>query len=197
VAVSLPSGYAYPEHCVIAFRSLAATDLALIHRWLSDPCVLKWYAKHAYSRSEVEAKYLPRIDGQHPIHVFVIVVNDRPLGLVQTYRLSDFSGYSASLGAESDWAGLDFFIGEPEYRGRGLGATVLDQFVREEVFVARKAHSCVSGPSPKNLRSIGALTRAGFTYLRTVEVSLGEVEYAMIRCCEQLASKATADPSID
>ena len=175
------------DQCVVGFRALAASDLSLIHRWLNEPCVLKWYAKHSYSQSEVAAKYMPRIESRDSVQVFVAEVNREPVGLLQTYWLSSFIDYSALVGAGSGWAGVDFFIGESAYRGHGLGAKLLEQFVREEVFAARKADTCVSGPSPNNVKSVRTLQRAAFTYLRTIEVSPGEVEHVMVRSSESAA----------
>jgi aminoglycoside 6'-N-acetyltransferase len=172
---------------VITFRSLETVDLSLAHRWLNEPCVLKWYAKRTSTYREVAAKYMPRIEGRDPVHVFVVAIDDDPVGLIQRTRLSAFPDYSALVGAESDWAGIDFFIGEPKHRGLGLGARILDQFVREEVLGAQKADTCVSGPSPENVKSIGALLRAGFTHLRSIEISAGEIEYVMVRCRDRVA----------
>ena len=108
--------------------------------------------------------------------MFIAAADSEPIGLLQTCWLSEFLDYAALVGAAPGWAGVDFFIGEPEYRGRGLGAKLLDQFVREEVFASLKADTCVSGPSPNNVKSVRTLQRAAFTYLRTIELSTGEVE---------------------
>jgi aminoglycoside 6'-N-acetyltransferase len=173
--------------CTIAFRALELADLSLLHRWLNEPCVLRWYAKHAYSQHEVATKYAPRIEGRDPVHVFIAAADSEPVGLLQTYWLSEFLDYAALVGAAPGWAGVDFFIGEPEYRGRGLGAKLLDQFVREEVFASLKADTCISGPSPNNVKSVRTLQRAAFTYLRTIELSTGEVEHVMIRSSQHAA----------
>ena len=149
--------------------------------------MLKWYAKRPYSQNDVAAKYTPRIEGREAVYVFIAAANSEPIGLLQTYWLSEFPDYAALVGALPGWVGVDFFIGEPAYRGRGLGAKLLDQFVREEVFASLKANTCVSGPSPSNVKSLRTLERAAFTYLRTVELSTGEVERVMIRSFQDAA----------
>ena len=165
---------------MLDLQALARTDLSRVHRWLNEPSVYKWYSRRSYSEHDVVAKYAPRIDGREPVHVFVARVDGKPVGLMQTYRLRDFPRYAALIDAASGWAGIDFFIGEPEYRGHGLGARLVDLFVREKVFVSPETDACIAGPSPGNVKSIRALERAGFKFLRILQ-DAGETEHVMIR----------------
>ena len=172
---------------MFSFRALEHLDLPLVHRWLNEACVLKWYVKRPFSEGEVAAKYALRIEGREPVSVSIGIVDHNPVGLMQTYRVCGFPDYALSVGADAGWAGVDFLIGEREFRGRGLGYKLLDRLVLEQVFSSLKANTCISGPSPDNLRSVRTLERAGFTYLRTVEVLTSEFEQLMIRRSDNAA----------
>jgi hypothetical protein len=105
------------DECALAFRALELPELSLVHRWLNEPCVLRWYAKRPYSHNDVAAKYAPRFEGREPVHVFIAAANGEPIGLLQTYWLSKFPDYAALASASLGWADVDFFIGEPAYVG--------------------------------------------------------------------------------
>jgi aminoglycoside 6'-N-acetyltransferase len=164
----------------ISFRPLAKSDLLLLHRWLNEEQVLNWYAKHPPSAADVRAKYLPRIEGLDLVRVYVFAAGGADAGLIQCYLLKDFPAYARAMQAELEWVGVDFFIGEPRFRGVGLGARVVDAFTAEYVFGAGHC-TCCSSPDAANERSIRTLMRAGFCYVRAVTVPSGAVEHLMVR----------------
>ena len=61
----------------ITFRKLRHSDLPMIHRWLHAPHVTRWWGE-----------------------------DDRPVGYIQTYRVSDDEEYEGLVGIE-DSAGID------------------------------------------------------------------------------------------
>src|SRR5262249_7750269 len=107
----------------------------------------------------------------------------KPIGYIQAYWIGDHNEYARALQVGPGSAGVDLFIGEPEFVHRGLGSVILRQFVRETVFDRMGARYCVIGPEVGNIIAIRAYEKAGFTYLKTVQVP-GEraPEYLMI--CE-------------
>jgi RimJ/RimL family protein N-acetyltransferase len=176
----------------IGFRPLRRTDFERLHGWLLDAEVLRWYSPSRPTRRSIERKYGPRIDGWSPTRVFVVELDGAGAGLCQTYRLGEYPAYAAALGADRQWAGLDYFIGEPSFRGRGLAHRIIDRFVREIVFADDGTTACVSSTDPANARSIGALERAGFEFLRDVQTS--ELEHLMILHRHHAAADATPAP---
>ena len=169
-----------PDPANIAFRPLETADLPLVERWIARPHVLRWWAASAQSTEEIAAKYGARISGQEPTRAYIILYGAIPIGYIQSYLLKDYPEYEKALGVEENGAGIDLFIGEPEYAYRGLGAPLIRQFLREIVFPQTGAISCILGPSVLNTSAIRAYERAGFQYLRTVQVP-GEphAEYVM------------------
>ena len=118
----------------------------------------------------MHAKYLPRIDGREPTHMFVIEHGSRSVGWIQWYRWADYLEHAAQLGAEPSAAGIDLAIGELELLGLGLGSNVIRAFVDSMVFADPAITACVSDPEVKNTRSVRAFEKAGFISARTVQI---------------------------
>ncbi len=153
----------------IGFRPLAKSDLPSMHRWLNVPHVRETYGLGKNpSPEEVVAKYGPLVGGAERTFPYVIVLDGRDVGYVQTYRISDHPEYARGIGVDDESAGLDLFLGEPDCVGRGLGPLVIDRFVRDVVFATTAVIAVVSDPSSSNPRSVRAFEKAGFRRWRTV-----------------------------
>ena len=149
----------------IGFRRLADTDLPLLHEWLQREHVRFWW-RDRESYDAVVQHYLPAIEGSDPTDLYLILVDDRPAGFIQTYLVSDYSDYQALVGVEEGVAGVDLFLADPEQTGKGLGSRVIAQFVRDVVFVAPQTHACIADPDAENQGSLRAFEKAGFTRVR-------------------------------
>lgn len=176
----------------IAFRALARSDFDLLHGWLCEPEVARWYSTGKPTRADVRRKYGPRVSGRSPTRVYVVSVDGRDAGLAQTYRLAEYPEYAHALRAGRGWAGLDYLIGEPELRGRGLAHCIVGAFVAEVVAAVPGASVCASLPARDNVKSVRALARAGFRPLRRVELLPGQVDLLMVR--DVRAARAPAAP---
>jgi RimJ/RimL family protein N-acetyltransferase len=73
------------------------------------------------------------------------------------------------------------FIGNQDYLSQGLGAPLLRRFVREVVFADASVVSCTIGPDPTNSIAMKAYEKAGFRYLRTIQLQeTNEQQYLMV-----------------
>ena len=163
----------------IGFRLMTPADLPLMHEWLSQEFVYAWYEKRPFSVEDVQAKFLPRVTGEQPTRCFFITHDGRPIGYIQTYRMVDYPDYNRQVGMEEDAAGLDLFIGHPDYIHKGLGKHILTRFMDEVVFKMPGITKCCVGPEPENAVAIRAYEKAGFRHLKTASVD-GELEYIMV-----------------
>ena len=153
----------------LGFRPLSADDLPRLARWLREPHVDRWW-HGPQDLPGVHAKYVPRIDGRQPTHVFVIDVTAVPVGWIQWARWADYREHAEQLGAPADTAGVDLAIGEIERIGQGLGPRVLDAFLQRVVFAQAGIVACITDVQTANDRSLRAFAKAGFTRLRTVQL---------------------------
>jgi RimJ/RimL family protein N-acetyltransferase len=154
---------------VIAFRALTRADYPLLQRWLSLPHIDRFWNQRL-DRAGLEAKYGPRIDGSVPTPVWVIELDGQPVGWIQWYRWSEYSGHAAQISAGPGTAGVDLAIGEQELIGRGLGPRVIAEFLQKQVFVERDICGVVTDIDANNTRSLRAFVKVGFSHWGTVRL---------------------------
>lgn len=145
------------------FVPLTAEDLPRVHGWLRTPHVARWWHDDDPSYDKVVADYLPGIEGRELCDHYLIAVDERPVGLIQTYLASSYPDWEATpyLGSD-EVAGVDLFIGEEDLLGQGLGGEVIRTFVADIVFARPATKACVAGVEPANTRSLRAFAKAGF-----------------------------------
>ena len=132
---------------MIEFRPLAEADLPRLREWLEREHVRHWW------REPIEYELAHDRRGR-----FVIFVDGRPAGMIQTY-----------LEADPGVAGVDLLIGEEELIGRGLGPQVLAEFADEVVFARPETTAVVATVEEANRRSWRAFEKAGFRHVGDIE----------------------------
>ncbi|HET7572719.1 MAG TPA: GNAT family N-acetyltransferase [Gaiellaceae bacterium] len=149
----------------IRFRPLRQDDLPLLHDWLQREHVRRWWGWDVGGLEQTEAHYLPALRGEEPTELYVLVVDGRDAGMLQTYFAVDYPEWEAVVHVGPGVSGVDILIGEESLVGRGLGPRVLDAFVREHV----RGHAVVATVEEGNRRSWRAFEKAGFVHVRDVE----------------------------
>jgi aminoglycoside 6'-N-acetyltransferase len=147
---------------VIEFAPLTEEDLPQIEEWLRRDHVARWWRDDI---SESLAEYRAALEGREPTDHYLIVVDGRAVGMIQTYLVSDYPDWEEVVQVGLDIAGVDIMIGEQELIGRGLGPQILAAFVRDFV----KASAVVATVEEPNRRSWRAFEKAGFRYVRDLE----------------------------
>jgi aminoglycoside 6'-N-acetyltransferase len=150
---------------VIEFAPLRRGHLELVRDWLGRPHVRRWWRDKEESLGNAEDS----LAGRDPTAYYLIVVDNRPVGLMETYLVSDNPEWEEIVGPGEGLAGVDLLIGEEDATGRGLGPQVLAQFAREIVFVRPETQACVATVEEPNRRSWRAFEKAGFRHVRDVE----------------------------
>ena len=132
---------------MIAFRPLAVSDLPKLQVWLEREHVALWW------REPIEYELSHELEGR-----FVIVVDGRDAGMIQTYPDD-----------EPGTAGVDLLIGEADLIGQGVGPQVLEQFAHDVVFANPNTAAAVAAVEETNRRSWRAFEKAGFRHVCDVE----------------------------
>jgi aminoglycoside 6'-N-acetyltransferase len=145
----------------IRFEPLTRDDLVQLHAWIQKPHVAPWW-RDLETIEKVEADHRAALEGTEPSYHYVIVVDGRPVGMIQWYLVSDFPEWEEIVHVGEGVAGVDLLIGEEDAIGRGLGPEVLRTFISELVFANETTHTVVAGVEPGNTRSLRAFEKAGF-----------------------------------
>src|SRR5262245_21807107 len=155
-----------PELYRIEFPRLTEVDLPMVEEWLRREHVARWWRDDI---GESLAEYRRALEGREPTDHFLIEVDGRPVGMIQTYQVSDYPEWEEVVEVGDGVAGVDLMIGDPDLIGQGLGPAVLAQFAREVVFARKETHGVVATVEEPNRRSWRAFEKAGFRYVRDVE----------------------------
>jgi aminoglycoside 6'-N-acetyltransferase len=150
----------------IAFRPLTMAELPLVGAWLEREHVRRWWPPPPEGLAE---HYGPALDGREPTDLYLILCDERPVGMIETYLVVDHPDYDALVQVGPGVAGVDILIGDPEFVGRGIGPQVLRAFTRDVVFAGAAVAACVAGVEIENRRSLRAFAKAGFTAVRDYE----------------------------
>lgn len=148
----------------VEFRRLDRADFPLLAVWLDQEHVVRWWPE-AHDPAALEAHYGPTIDGVDPTEVFVVLYRSHPIGLIQRYRVDDYSDWAATLrsaGVTEASAGIDYLIGDPELIGVGLGPEMIAAFIHETWARYPELPQIAVAVQQANRRSWRALEKCGF-----------------------------------
>jgi len=160
----------------IIFSKLQKDHFPLLLRWLESSHVKQWWDQDAqYTNELIEKKYTPYTQGfkmlgdiKKPMHAFIIEVDNQPVGYIQYYNKYDFppeQGCSNEDLSES-LAAIDFYIGEEDFLGKGLGAKILQNFLK--LYVFKEFKSCFVDPYTANKVAICSYENAGFKIVKEI-----------------------------
>jgi aminoglycoside 6'-N-acetyltransferase len=158
----------------LSWRPLTADDLPLLGRWLAEPRVARWW-NHDSSPEGVERDFGPSVRGEEPGEDLVVSLDRRPVGLVQRAVIGDYPEDLAELSAVAEVPDgaveLDYLIGEPALRGRGLGSRMIAALVADTWRTRPDVPAIVIPVVAANTASWRALEKAGLR-----RVAEGELE---------------------
>lgn len=150
---------------IVTFRPLAEADLPQVARWLGSAHVQEWW-RDSSDLATVRQKYLPRIHGNEPTEVFVIVNDETDIGIIQRYRLGNYPEWQSTVAASgltfSNPAGIDYLIGEAEHIGRGTGSRAIGRFTETLFADYPDVDMIVVTPQQANRASCRVLEKAGY-----------------------------------
>lgn len=162
----------------VTFRPLVDDDLPLLHRWLNEPGVVRWWEGDDVSWEAVVRDYGSA--STDPAEHWIASVDGRPVGWSQCYAAADYADESEvqqwwRLGVDRTAGGIDYLIGDPHDRGWGLGAAMIRRFLTDVVFVRHPEWTQVcASPLAANVASCRALEKTGFAFAGTFEDAHGQ-----------------------
>lgn len=162
----------------VNFRPLTDEDLPLLHGWLNEPGVVRWWEGDDVSWHAVVRDY-GSTSTDPTEHWLAFLGDDAPFGWIQCYAAADYAGEHEveawwALRVDRTAAGIDYLVGDPRKRGKGLGSAMIRDFVEDVVFGRHPGWTQVcASPLEANVASWRALEKAGFKYAGTFDAPHG------------------------
>jgi aminoglycoside 6'-N-acetyltransferase len=158
----------------VELRPLGRADFPLLRRWLAEPLVARWW-NHENTPEAVERDFGPSLDGEDVTALYVAESGGEPIGLVQVYPIEAYPEYVEELtpvcavppGALS----IDYLIGTPSARGRGLGTAMISAAVARGFADHPEASDVLVPVAVGNEASWRALRRAGASWYAAGEMT--------------------------
>jgi len=156
------------------FKLLKREHFPLLLKWLETPHVKKWWDSDInWTLELIEKKYSSYTKGfkhlvletqiiKKPMHAFIINFNNVDIGYIQYYDRYDFppeQGYDI-LNLPESCAAIDWYIGELNYIGKGIGTQALSIFFNE--FVLKDFKNASVDPDTTNIGAIRVYEKVGF-----------------------------------
>jgi aminoglycoside 6'-N-acetyltransferase len=155
----------------VSFRPLVDDDLPLLHRWLNEPGVVRWWEGDDVTWEGVVNDY----GSQRPpdeVEHWIAVVDGADAGWIQCYPIAESPEEAEAWlaeGVDPRAAGIDYLVGEPGARGRGVGSALIAAFVEDVVFGRHPDWTqAAASPYVANEASWRALRKAGFHHVADI-----------------------------
>ena len=172
---------------MIQFVPLRLNHLPLMHEWFARPHLKQWWTRgETFSLEQIAKKYGSRARGEDTARGYVIELDEKPVGYAQYYPItpealpdgvvSPTNGLFKAYPKEAI-AGVDLLLADPLCLGKGLGTTVLQAFLKDEVFP--KFRVVVIDPLHVNARAIRSFEKSGFRRTEFSEVAASLVMVAV------------------
>ena len=154
------------------FRLVTEADLELLHGWLNEPGVVRWWEGDDVSPEGVARDYGPNREDQSTEH-WIAEIDGDPVGWICCWPVLDGLEESAAwfpLGVEETAAGIDYLVAAPDRRGQGVGSQMIAAFTDDVVFGNHPEWTqAAASPYSANVASCRALEKAGFAFHGFVE----------------------------
>jgi aminoglycoside 6'-N-acetyltransferase len=148
----------------LSWRRLVADDLPLLARWLADPVVARWW-NHDSTPEGVQRDFGPSVRGEEPGEDLVVLLDGRPVGLVQRSVIDaypeDMAEFRSLVEVPDGAVELDYLVGEATLRGRGLGPRIIAALVRDTWTSRPATPAILIAVVAANTASWRALEKAG------------------------------------
>lgn len=149
----------------ISLHPVSLEHISFLHRWYNTPHVQAFYSLRSWTEEEVLQKFYPQFLQETPVFGSIVLLNHMPIGYVQYYSLEDFPWQG--IDPLPSAAGLDLFIGESKWVGKGIGAQIVSFVLKQKIWPSFSL--CLVDPDVRNLASIRMFEKCGFERFKTID----------------------------
>ena len=107
------------------FEELREEHFSLLHRWLNEEHISTvWDGPQTLE--QIQEKYSKHISSK-VVFPYLVIHNDNPIGYIQSYHANKVGDSWWENEPEGTW-GIDQYIGEKTFLGKGLGPKFIREF---------------------------------------------------------------------
>lgn len=159
----------------IKFKNFAEEDMPLFLSWAKKPHVATTWFMEGYENID---KYHEKIEGNGYDHAFIICLNGKAIGYIQScdlyaYRMKCLILKGVFTQEDPGTFCLDLFIGEEEYLDKGYGTEIVKAFIKK-LFKDFNAKKILIDPACSNKRAIRCYEKAGFVVVKKEHDGINE-----------------------
>nr|WP_268246271.1 GNAT family N-acetyltransferase [Streptosporangium pseudovulgare] len=152
------------------------TDAELVHGWVTQPRATYW-GMLDHSVEQVREIY-ELVDGLPTHHAFLIRLDDRPIGLFQSYE-PDADPVGERYDVRSGDVGMHLLLAPGQQPPRGLTGAVVPALIRF-LFRDPEARRLVVEPDVRNERALNRLKITGFTFESEIDMPTKRAQLAFL-----------------
>ena len=158
----------YNHMITLDFKPLQETDLPLLFSWLALPHVATWWREtRDYEKFAAKYREYIAIDDVGP---FIIYHHQTPIGYISWADTATDPTRPEQHPAGT--YGMDLFIANLDYLGKGYGVTLIKQFL-QTILMPKHPFKIIIDPEITNVRAIHVYERVGFKKTAIVQTTDG------------------------
>ena len=157
----------------VSFKEVTTDDLPLLRRWFKEPHVCQWWPTP--EEDEFFENFLQRIRSKKTF-AYSVLIDEKPIGYIQYYYIDrSVEKAGAWLPALPETTvGIDQFIGDPTYLGKGYGTLFIKEFITYLTSrVDQAITTIIVDPEPTNYAAIRCYEKVGFQSMGIYTTEVG------------------------
>lgn len=110
---------------MIEFKNLNLQHCFILHQWLQLSHVKEFWDDGDRKLEQVINHYIKTDETNR----YLFYINNVAVGYIQMYYINSIHQYAKLANLASECYGIDFFIGNTDYLGKGLSSQVITEFI--------------------------------------------------------------------
>ncbi len=144
-------------------------DYKLLEKWYKEEKIYKSFEQRKLNLKEIKEKYYPRTFNDSKVPVFMILYNEKPVGIIQ-YQLVDEVNKKLYKLKDNNIYEIDIFIGELNLHNLGIGTKSINLIINS-LKKEKDINLFVMCPLKSNLNAIRCYEKCGFKIIRSFKTN--------------------------
>ena len=146
---------------IFSFKLITPEHFLLLFQWFSQDYIAQLWVEPT-EWTAFQTTWNAKI-AEPGVFRYLAYLDNKPIGYIQYFRVTDKDrAHFSDVQLPDHSIGLDLFIGDQEYLGKGYGTRLIQDFI-ELIQVKEPACSTIIiDPAPDNVRAIKCYEKVGF-----------------------------------